>query len=138
MNGITQLWRTLVDLLNANAAALGINGAERAATGSITTLTPPCAVVWIDPQPPAYVSQNGAVRLPLDVYIYCSASPTVREDDAVDGALEIAKNILTYCTNLECAGFILSQPENQSPIEIVERSSTGAVVSVLLKSEIQL
>lgn len=138
MNGISALWKAVVNELNANAVVLGIGGAERAATGSITTLTPPCAVVWIDPQTPLAMSQHGAVRLPLDVYIYCIAAPTVREDDAVDGAIEIAKKIFAHLNNTELADVILYQPDNQSPIEIVERSSTGAVVSVILKAEVIL
>jgi hypothetical protein len=151
-NGISTLWQGIVDELNDNKDDLGIGvpgaiddpeddgvpGAERASTGKVTTLMPPSAAVWLVPGQPTLVSQKGNVRIPLDVFIYCIAAPTNTEADAVDAALTIAGNILSYLTNKEIEGTVLTQPDNDPPLEIVERSSTGAIAGVLLKAEVTL
>ncbi|MBP8975100.1 MAG: hypothetical protein KBG83_00130 [Bacteroidetes bacterium] len=139
MNGFSQLWQDIVDTLNGAAAELGIAGAERAAMGQISTIIPPAAIVWINPYKAATQhSQNGALTFPTDIHIFCIAAPTVMEADAVDAALEIAKNILRFLSNKEIAGTILTQPDDEPALEIIERSSTQAIVAILLQAEIQL
>lgn len=138
MNGLSMLWEAVVTDLQMNKDALGIDGAERAYTGKVTTISPPSAAVWLNPLVPSRMSQSGAILFPTDVIIYCVAAPKNREDDAVNAALEIAASILRHLTNREISGVILQQPDNDQPLEIVDRSSTGAVVGVLLKAEVSL
>lgn len=151
-NGISTLWQGIVDDLNENKDDLGIGisgaendppddgmpGAERAFTGKVTTLMPPSAAVWLVPGTPTLVSQKGNVCIPLDVFIYCIAAPTGTEAEAVDAALVIGAKVLAHLTNAEIEGTVLTQPDNEPPLEIVERSSTGAVVGVQLKAEVTL
>ncbi len=138
MNGFSELWQGVVDELNANNVSLGISAAVRAATGKVTTLVPPSAAVWLNLGVPGKTSQRGAIQFPTDVIIYCISSPKVNEADAVDGALEIAGKVLRHLTNKEISGVVLQQPENEPAIEVVERSSTQAIVGVLLKAEVDL
>lgn len=138
-NGLSTLWQGIVDNLNDNKDDLGIkNRAERAFTGKVTTLLPPSAAVWIKPDIAKLISQNGALTFPCDVTLFCASAPAAKEVDAVDGALEIAKKVLAHCTNLDVGGVILTQPDDEPVLEIVERSSTGAVVGILLKAEVTL
>ncbi len=138
-NGLSTLWQGIVTDLNVNKKILGISGCERAAMGQVTTLVPPSAVVWINPyQTVSSISQNGAITFPTEINIFCISTPTLAEADAVDGALEIAKNILQHLSYKEISGTILTQPDTEPALEIIERSSTQAVVAILLKAEVQL
>lgn len=138
MNAFSTLWKGIVDELNANKVQLGIEGAERAESGKVTALIPPSVAVWLDIQAATITSQKGAVRFPVDVIIYCVATPDILEADAVDNALEIAKKILHHLNNIEISGVVLVQPDNEPVIEVVERTSSQAVVGVLLKAEVVL
>ncbi len=141
MNSLSTLWQGIVDALNASKLDLGIGndilpGAERGKTGQVVTLSPPSAAVWIAPQPATTVSQTGAVTIPVDVHVFCVGAPTDTESGAVDNAMEIAIKVLHFLTGIEIAGTVLFQPDNEAAVEIVESSSSQAVVGVLLKAEV--
>ena len=140
-NALSAFWQGIVDALNANKSDLGIGtvdlpGAERAKTGQVVTLSPPSAAIWIAPRPAINISQNGAVTIPVDVHVFCVGAPTDTESGAVDNAMEIAVKILRFLTGIEITGTVLFQPDNETVIEIVESSSSQAVVAVLLKAEV--
>jgi hypothetical protein len=153
MNNISTFWQGIVNALNANKDSLGIGmppkdpedesdlglpGAERAQTGKVNTFSPPSVAVWIEPQAATFISQDGALMIPVDVHVFCVGAPTTTEADSVDNAIEIAVKVTAYLTNKEIAATVLYQPDNEPVIAIVERSSTESVVGVLLKAQVEL
>ena len=140
-NALSAFWQGIVDALNANKSDLGIGtidlpGAERAKTGQVVTLSPPSAAVWIAPQPATFTSQYGAITIPVDIHVFCVGVPSTAEAEATDNAMEVAIKVLRFLTGTEIAGTVLFQPDNETVIEIVESSSSQAVVGVLLKAEV--
>ncbi len=141
MNALSTLWQGTVDALNESKLALGIgsdvlDGAERAKSGQVITLSPPSVAVWIQPQPTTNISQRGAVTIPVDVHVFCTGAPSDTEAGAIDNAMEVAVKILQYLTGKEIAGTVLFQPDNENAVEVVESSSSQAVVAVLMKAEV--
>jgi hypothetical protein len=141
-NAISNLWSGIVDDLNANKKALGIgsdttDGAEKASTGKITKLAPPSVAVWLQPLTPEIMSQNGAVYIKLEVYLYCIAAPAASEDDALDSAIDIALSVQKHLTNKVIAGATLQQPDDAASLEVTEHSSTGSIIGVLFYTEVK-
>ncbi len=138
MNNLSKVWNGVVEALNNAKNDLEITGAERAASGKITSLPTPSVAVWIVPGTPKHTNQHGARLLHIEIFCYCIAESVLTEADATDNALDLALRVQNFLTDKEICKTIIEQPIDIASIEIVERSSSGAVAGVLMVAEIDL
>jgi hypothetical protein len=138
MNALSQLWLDVVAELNANKAMLGIDGAERASSGQVITLSPPACAVWLKLGGEKIMTTRGAVNVPVDVIIFCVASPDDAESEAVDKALEIAVKVYKLLSYATVGGVLLSEPSGEPAIDVVQKTSNAAIAAVLLQAKVSV
>ncbi len=133
---ISEVWQSVTDFLNDNKTALGIKQAKRAETGKVASIQTPACLTWLEFNSPTVLNAGRVLSIPATITVFCLASPKAGQIDAIDESLLIASNIITQLSGqvINDVPILLSE----EPMEIVERSSTSAVVAVHFNVDIPL
>ncbi len=138
MNGISQLWDDATSYLKGNALLFGITSAEKAKSGKVNQTVPPSCVTWVE-IPHADLAADGTIiEVEVNLYVFCIAAPDKTSENAVNNALDIAAKIITALPSaLDPMRYAL-YPNADNPIEIVDPSSTSAIVAAVFTAKVAL
>ena len=136
MNSVSTLWEAIREYLSDNKATVGIVTAERAEVGKATTTKTPGCLVWFDFKPAVIANGGAGIYLPINISIFCLASAQQKSAPAIDAALDIATNVVNLLSGAIISTCAIELSEE--PIEVVDSSSTSAVVAVQFKTKVNL
>jgi hypothetical protein len=136
MNSVSTLWEAIRKYLEDNKTTIGILTAERAEVGKATTTKTPGCLVWLEFESAVVASGGAGISLPINISVFCLASAQHKSVSAIDAALDVATNVVSALadkTISTCAIELSSEP-----IEVIDSSSTSAVVVVQFKTKVNL
>ncbi len=136
MNAISELWDGINDALLAKKVDIGITSVEQAETGTLNTIKAPGCATWIDFGDADFSGGGQILSLPVELFVFCVATPQKNQCAAVNAALEIALNVLNCISGTAVNGSVILP--GAKPLELIEKSSTKSIVAAMFTIDVRL